>query len=187
MSLLDWSALGILAKVFAIIGLTAFVLIILQTIFSVLGGDVNHDFDITQTDGDLGHSWGLFSVRGVFGFFLGLGWGGLIALQRGFSGVVSIIIGSLAGFIIAFFLSLLMKGINTLRSEGTLKMENAIGQTGTVYQRIPAKRGGQGKIQIVVQGQLQTLEAVTDAENDIAPQREVKVTAITGSNLLVVA
>jgi hypothetical protein len=79
-----------------------------------------------------------------------------------------------------------MKAINTLRSDGTLNMENAIGHTGTVYQRIPAKRGGQGKVQILVQGRMQVLEAVTDAESDIAPQREVKVTGISAGNILVV-
>lgn len=187
MNLLDWSSLGILEKVFAIIGLTAFVLIILQTILSLLGGSVDHDYDITADHGDLGHSWSLFSVRGFFGFLLGFGWIGLITLQRGWGGFASSLIGAIGGVIIAFLLSLLMKAINTLRSDGTLKMENAIGQTGTVYQRIPAKRTGQGKIQILVQGRLQTLEAITDADTDIAPQREVKVTSIASGNLLVVA
>jgi hypothetical protein len=34
---------------------------------------------------------------------------------------------------------------------------------------------------------MQTLEAVTDAETDLAPQREVKVTTIASGNILVVA
>jgi membrane protein implicated in regulation of membrane protease activity len=187
MNIFDWSSLGILEKVFAVIGLTAFLLIILQTIMSVLGGDVHHDLDVSAEDGDMGHAWGLFSVRGFFGFLLGLGWGGLIALQRGWSGLAAIVVGALAGLIIAFLLGLLMKAINTLRSDGTLKMENAIGKTGTVYQRIPASRGGQGKVQILVQGRMQTLEAITDADADLTPQREVKVTAIASGNLLVVA
>lgn len=186
MNILDWSALGILEKVFTIIGLTAFVLIILQTGMSLLGGDVNHDYDITTEDAGIGHAWGLFSVRGLFGFLLGLGWGGLIALQKGASGLGATFIGALAGLVIAILLSLLMKAINTLRSDGTLKMENAVGHTGTVYQRIPAKRSGQGKVQILVQGRMQTLEAITDAAEDIAPQREVKVTAVT-NNILVVS
>lgn len=187
MNLLDWSSLGILAKIFAVIGLTAFVLIVLQAGTSLVGGDVNHDYDITVEDGWMGHTWGLFSVRGFFGFFLGLGWGGLIALQRGFSGLTATLVGVGTGFIIAVALALLMRAINSLRSDGTLKMENAIGRTGTVYQRIPARRGGQGKVQIMVQGRLQTLEAVTDSDTDIAPQQEVQVTSIAAGNLLVVA
>lgn len=187
MNLLDWSSLGILAKVFAVIGLTAFVLIVLQTGMSLIGGDIDHDYDITGDDGGLAHGWGLFSVRGFFGFLLGLGWGGLIALQRGFGGLAATFIGALSGVIIAILLGLLMKAFNSLRSDGTLQMENAVGQSGTVYQRIPAKRGGQGKVQILVQGRMQTLEAVTDAEGDLSPQREVKVTAIASGNILVVA
>jgi hypothetical protein len=154
---------------------------------SVLGGDVNHDYDISGADGDMGHAWGLFSLRGLFGFLLGLGWGGLIALQRGYSGIVATVMGCALGVIIAVALGLLMKAIHSLRSDGTLQMENAIGQTGTVYQRIPAKRGGQGKVQILVQGRMQVLEAVTDSESDLGPQRQVKVTSIASGNLLVVA
>ena len=187
MNLFDWSEFGVLEKVFAVVGLTAFVLIILQAAMSVLGGDVNHDYDVTTGDGDMGHSWGLFSVRGLFGFLLGLGWVGLIALQRGASGFVATLIGAIVGVFIAVLLALLMRAINTLRSDGTLQMENAIGHTGTVYQRIPAKRSGQGKVQILVQGRMQTLEAVTDAEQDIAPQCQVKVTAVASGNLLVVS
>ena len=187
MNLLDWSSLTLLAKIFAVIGLTAFVLIFLQTLMALIGGDLHHDNDIIADDGSIAHAWGLFSVRGLFGFLLGLGWGGLIALQRGFGGLVSTLIGVVIGLFIAVLLGLLMRAINTLRSDGTLKMENAVGQTATVYQRIPAQRGGQGKVQVLVQGRLQTLEAVTDAADDLAPQREVKVTSITSGNLLVVA
>lgn len=187
MSLLDWSSLGVLEKVFASIGVAAFILIVLQTTMSLLGAEMHHDYDITADDGGMGHAWGLFSVRGLFGFLLGLGWGGLIALQRGCSSALAILIGAVLGVVIAFLLALLMKVINGLRSDGTLKMENAIGQTGTVYQRVPAKRTGQGKVQVVVQGRLQTLEAITDAETDLSPQCQIKVTAIASGNLLVVA
>jgi hypothetical protein len=187
MNIFDWSELGILEKIFAVIGLTAFVLIVLQTCASLLGGDADHDYDISADDPGFGHAWGLFSIRGLFGFLLGLGWGGLIALQRGAGGLAAIFIGAFAGLVIAIGLTMLMKAINSLRSEGTLQMQNAVGQTGTVYQRIPAKRAGQGKVQILVQGRMQTLEAVTDAETDLTPQREVKVTAIASGNILVVA
>lgn len=187
MNIFDWSELGILEKIFLVTGVAAFVLIVLQTFASMLGGDADHDYDVTADDGGLGHAWGLFSIRGLFGFLLGLGWGGLIALQRGASGLAAIFIGAFTGLVIAILLTMLMKAINTLRSEGTLQMENAVGQTGTVYQRIPAKRAGQGKVQILVQGRMQTLEAVTDAESDLTPQREVKVTAISSGNVLVVA
>src|SRR6188768_2637613 len=104
MNILDWSSLGILEKVFAVIGLTAFVLIILQTAMSLMGGDVHHDYEITTEDAGLGHAWGLFSVRGLFGFLLGLGWGGLIALQRGWSGLAAIVVGAITGLIIAILL-----------------------------------------------------------------------------------
>lgn len=184
--LFDWSTLGMAEKIFIIIGAVATVLIILQGIMSLVGGDVDHDYDISDMDGHMGHSWGLLSIRGLFGYMLGLGWGGVIALRYGHGVFASTLIGSALGVAIGLSLGLLMRAMHSLRSEGTINLENAIGQTGTVYQRIPAGRNGIGKVQIVVQGRLQTLEACTDATADLSPQRHVKVVQVVSGNTLLV-
>lgn len=184
--LFDWSTLGIAEKIFTVLGASATVLVVIQGLLSLLGGDADHDFDVADMDGHAGHSWGLLSIRGLFGFLLGLGWGGVIALRYGFGVFPATLLGSGLGIAIGLGLGLLMKAIYSLRSEGTLKLENAIGQVGTVYQRIPSARGGLGKVQIVVQGRLQTLEACTDSAADISPQRQVKVIQVVLGNTLLV-
>jgi hypothetical protein len=186
LNIFDWSTLGLLHKVFAVIGLTATALVLLQTLMSFLGGDIDHEFDVSGAHGDMGHAWGLFSVRGMLGIMLGLGWGGLIALQKGFGGIAATCIGLGLGVVIAFGLAMLMKVFHAARSDGTISLQNAVGQTGNVYQRVPAKRDGIGKIQILIQGRLQMLEACTDAENDLMPQKQVKVTAVVSGNTLLV-
>jgi hypothetical protein len=186
LNIFDWSTLGLLHKVFAVIGLTAMALVLLQTLMSFLGGDIDHEFDVSGEHGDMGHAWGLFSVRGMLGIMLGLGWGGLIALQKGFGGITATIIGLGSGVLIAFGLAMLMKVFHAARSDGTIGLQNAVGQTGNVYQRVPAKRDGIGKVQILIQGRLQMLEACTDAENDLMPQKHIKVTAVVSGNTLLV-
>lgn len=184
--LFDWSTLGVAEKIFTAIGTVAIVLIVLQSLMSLVGGEVDHDYDISDMDGHAGHSWGLLSIRGLFGYMLGLGWGGIIALRYGFGVFAATLLGSALGVAIGLLLGLLMRAMHSLRSEGTLNLQNAIGQSGTVYQRIPAGRGGIGKIQILVQGRLQTLEACTDAPADLSPQRQVKVVQVVSGNTLLV-
>lgn len=186
LNLFDWSTLGLLHKIFAVIGITATGLVLLQTLMSFIGGDVDHEFDVSAGHGDMGHVWGLFSVRGLLGLLLGLGWGGLIALQKGFGGIPSTFIGLGTGMLIAFGLAMLMRLFHAARSDGTISLENAIGQTGNVYQRVPARRDGIGKVQILIQGRLQMLEACTDAEKDLMPQKHIKVTAVVSGNTLLV-
>ncbi|RBP46338.1 hypothetical protein DES53_102728 [Roseimicrobium gellanilyticum] len=184
--LFDWSTLGLLQKVFAVIGLTSLALIILTTFMSLVGGDVHHDFEVTADHGDIGHTWGLFSVRGMLGLMLGLGFGGLIALDKGLGGVLATFIGLGVGIVIAFGLALLMRVFQAARADGTISLQNAVGQTGNVYQRVPAKRDGIGKVQVMVQGRLQMIEACTDSENDLMPQKHIKVTGVVSGNTLLV-
>lgn len=186
LNIFDWSTLGLLHKVFAVIGLVALALIILQTLLGFLGGDIDHEFDVGGDHSGTDHAWGLFSVRGMLGIMLGLGWGGLIALQKGFGGTSATFIGLGVGIVIAFCLALLMKVFHAARSDGTINLQNAVGQTGSVYQRVPAKRDGIGKVQIMVQGRLQMLEACTDAEIDLMPQKHIKVTGVVSGNTLLV-
>jgi membrane protein implicated in regulation of membrane protease activity len=184
--LFDWSSLGIAEKVFAGIGVAALVLTVLQTLLSLIGGAGDHDFEVSEADGGSGHAWGLLSIRGMFGYMLGLGWGGIIALRYGLGVIPATLLGSVLGVLIALGLALLMRAVYSLRSDGTVQLENAIGQTGTVYQRIPAERDGFGKVQIIVQGRLQTLEAVTDSPTDLKAPKQVRVVAVVSGNLLLV-
>ena len=64
-------------------------------------------------------------------------------------------------YVASIFVLRKMKG---LESSGTIRLENAIGKTGTVYLSVPGNRSGKGQIQVVVQGRLMILDAMTEKD-----------------------
>jgi hypothetical protein len=73
---------------------------------------------------------------------------------------------------------------NSLQSSGTIRMEAAVGQEGTVYLTLPG--GGEGKVELTVQGRLQVLPAVTESEERIETGARVLVVRINDGRTLVV-
>jgi hypothetical protein len=65
--------------------------------------------------------------------------------------------------------------MRNLRAEGTVHIDRAVGQNGSVYLTIPAARGGVGKVLVPVQNRTMEYKAVT-------PDAELP----TGANVVVV-
>jgi hypothetical protein len=55
----------------------------------------------------------------------------------------------------------MMHLLSRLRSEGTVRIQRAIGQEATVYLRIPATRSALGKVLVDVQGRTMEYSALT--------------------------
>jgi membrane protein implicated in regulation of membrane protease activity len=68
-----------------------------------------------------------------------------------------------------------MRSMLRLEDDGTVRIEGAVGQEGTVYLRIPGARSGVGKVLLNLQGRTVELQAVT-------PEAELP----TGSSVIVV-
>jgi membrane protein implicated in regulation of membrane protease activity len=78
----------------------------------------------------------------------------------------------------------MLKGINSLQSDGTMKHEDAIGERGQVYSRIRANESG--KVQVAVDGTLRTLTArAKDKSLHIDTGEFIKVVDVIGSTLIV--
>ena len=73
-----------------------------------------------------------------------------------------------------------------LKADGTVQIENAIGQTGTVYLRVPANRTGAGKITLNLQNRTVELEAFTAAD-ELPTGTPIRVVAILSPNSVEVA
>ena len=71
-----------------------------------------------------------------------------------------------------------------LKSDGTMRMENAVGQEGRVYLTIP--EDGSGKVSIVIQGGLRELEAVSENKERIPTGETVRVLRVISNRILVV-
>lgn len=135
-----------------------------QTGLSLFGlgdvdGDIDADTDVDDIDGTDGLNF--LSLRAMAGFltFFGLvGWGGtashwnpLVTVGAAFGSGASVML-MVAG-IMQFF-----KG---MQSQGNVEPAAAVGGSATVYLRIPAERGGKGKITVNLQGRSMQFDAIT--------------------------
>ena len=150
-------------------------------IFLDFAGDGDADISGASVDGDTGS----FSVRAVIGFMLGLGWGGYVAVQCGFSTLPSIVIGLILGAIMFFIVAGVMRLIYSLKTDGSLDYASLVGKTGIVYITIPPHGEPGGQVQVSHPSQLITMAAVQHGETPLPPQTRIVVEEATTYQLTV--
>ena len=149
--------------------------------------DLNHDGVLDDlADGQAGHGGISFlSLQSIAGFFTMFGLVGMGLLQIKASEVLSLVGALAAGAFTAWCSGMIFLFMRRLQSDGTLELQNAVGQFGAVYLTVPTE--GTGVVNVTVQGALRTLDAVSSNGQAIPTGRIVKVLAITGGKILVVA
>jgi len=105
----------------------------------------------------------LLSVRTIAAGTLLFGATGLWLASRGMPTLVHAPLAAIAGVGAAIGTAYLTRQILKLESDGSLRLENAVGESGTVYLPVPAQREGYGMIQLALQGRTVELRAVSDA------------------------
>ncbi len=194
MSLVDWlieiigiSAPSTLEVIFLMSGFlgTAFFLIMMTMMMlgDILGGvfDSVFDTDISM-DSDL--SFELFSIQGLAAAVMMFGWVGMFTLEATETEIYAVIVGGFSAAASMYGVGLMLKGINSLQSDGTMKHEDAIGERGQVYSRIRANESGE--VQVAVDGTLRTLTArAKDKSRHIDTGEFIKVIDVIGSTLIV--
>jgi hypothetical protein len=55
----------------------------------------------------------------------------------------------------------LMRALNSLKADGTVRIDRAVGSSGTVYLTVPGQKAGVGKVQVNVQNRTMEYQAVT--------------------------
>ncbi len=186
-----WEALRFDIQLFYLVAFAATLALGIQVLLMFLGfGD--HDAGGGAVDGhDAGHGGGaesghvpFLSVRTLTGFLLGFGWAGVIALKAGWPVAGACGAGVAAGTGIMAMVYGLLRGLTGLRSSGTLDYRNAIGQVGTVYVTVP--KAGSGQVEVLVQGRLQVVHAVTHGGGDLKTGSKVRVTGQLDAQTVVV-
>ena len=86
--------------------------------------------------------------------------------------------------LVAAFLVMLRQLLH-LQSEGSYRIQEAVGNPCTVYIPIPESRTGSGKVQISFQGSVQELPAMTDG-TALASGTVVRVKAVLNGSVLLV-
>lgn len=160
----------------------------LITIVSLFAGvEADADGDLSAVDSDTGDGdAGIFSLRAIVGFFLGMGWGGFIAAASGCSVAVSTLSAVVSGVAMFFAVAFLIRAIYSLKSEVVFNASSLVGKTGTVYVTIPAKGEAGGQVQVSA-GQLITMPAVQEGDAPLPAQTPIIVIAATPQQLTVKA
>ncbi len=169
-------------KIFYTIGIVSGVILTIQMVMSLLGGEA----DLDGMDAGEGGDTGLFSIRSVGAFFTGFGWTGVAMLQNGQGTGAATFAATVVGMIFLGMVFYLMRYIFSLREEGTLNYANAVGEVGAVYLPIPPKRKGIGQIEVLVQGRMRTVRARTDDEKKIGNRVAVRVAELVDQQTLLV-
>ena len=174
------------------------VFFLIQTIMTLVGGDLDADTDVSgdadmdgdgqghHGDGDGGGSFigQYFTIRNMVAFFLGFSWGGLAYAEFDLGTPVVVILAIITGLVFMAVVMGIMRGLAGLRHSGTLSIKNAIGNTATVSISIPGEMAGEGKVSLVVQGRLTDLNAVTEGE-ELRVGATVQVTDVNQGKLIV--
>ena len=155
------------------------------------GGDVTGDgaHDGLAHDGT-GHShisdwlFGVISFRTVVAALTFFGLSGMAAHSAHLDLGKQLAIAMTSGLAAMYAMHALMRGMAKLAQDGTLRIERAIGKTGTVYLPIPANRANTGKIQISLQGRLEEFNAVTPVGARLPAGAKVVVTGVISGDTL---
>lgn len=184
-----WSELDMISQIYWLIAVPSTLIFLLLLVLTVFGSDadtdIQTDFDHSFIDGD-GIPFQFLSVKNVVGFFTMFGWSGIGFLSTGMAHWLVIVLSFLCGFLMMLAMASLFYFMSKLTESGNLNLRNAIGRSGEVYLTIPGNRKGTGKVQITVQGSLETLDAVTDEPDDIPSSAIIQVKEIVNNQLLLV-
>lgn len=208
-----WESLTQVLRILYCIAVPSSLILILQLLFSTIGGandggtnfsdtsgidglDINGNGipDIDEIDfsnmsdggpvSDFG-SLRMFTVQTVITFLAVFGWVSIVCISSGMSNMISLLIGAACGLCMMFIVAKLVQTMTRMAENGILDLKNAIGENATVYLTIPPKSQGTGKVTIYVQGRFCELDAVNAGEEVLQTGSQVLVSDVVGDTLVV--
>jgi len=142
---------------------------------SALGTDISMDSTTAME---------LFSIQGIAAAIMMFGMTGMFILESTEIEVLAVIIGGCSAVGSLYLVKSMMKGINNLQADGTMKHSDAIGKRGQVNTRI--KKNSTGEIQVSVDGTLRTVEARAKSKDmHISTGELIRVVDIIGATMIV--
>ena len=159
--------------------------LVLQFALGVGHGDI-HDLGVAHHDAaDSDASFKAWSLQGITAFVMMFGLTGHAVLDRKPADEGWALAGALgAGLLSVWVVARIFSMMGKLESSGTMRLANAVGQTGTVY--LPISPEGTGQVQVPVQGSLRTIDARTNAKNELKTGDMVKVIGVVDDSVLLV-
>lgn len=155
--------------------------------FHVDAHDAGHDGESDQAHHDQSHgsSWlfGVISFRTLVAASTFFGLGGLAAQQGNLNLFAQLAIAGVCGLGAMHGVHWIMKLIGRLGEDGTVRIQRAIGQEGTVYIPIPGGKSKAGKVQLRLQNRLLEYAAVTSSDERLPTGMQVRVVGVNGDVL----
>lgn len=180
-----WAGLTNAEQIFYGIGLIAGVISLLLAFLAFLGMEHHDAIDAVATDSAHGGG-GIFSIKPLTGFFLGFGWTGALALQSGAGLIAATLYAILAGAVIMAGIVAMFRFILSMRSDGTMRPQEAVGAIGTVYVSLPPSPETGGQVVVNFSGRQETFSALNASNRKIPSGEKVRVTKVIDSSTLLV-
>lgn len=189
-----WYSLTPDAKVLWTVTLLASLIFIIQTIMTFIGAaadtdfDINSDFDAPGDDAAVhsGTGMNLLTFRNLVNFLLGFGWTAILLEGAIPSTPLRMLVATVVGVALVVMVMLLFKWITGMQQSGTIDIyKSAVDCQGSVYLTIPEKRGGEGKVQITINGAVREYAAMTDGPALKTGTRIRVVDVVSATTLLV--
>ena len=191
-----WNSLELFDKVIWSIALVSSLIFVIQSIMTFLGADsdgslsdVDADMggvDVADGDASDGSGANLYTFRNLVVFCLGFGWTTILLGAEIQSFSLLLFIAVLVGAAMVAMVFYLFKFLSSMQQSGTINVfKCAAGCTGTAYLAIPARRSGEGIVQITINNSVREYRAVTDGDA-IPTGSPVTVIEAVDSNILLV-
>ncbi len=181
-----WDELNLARQVFYGIGVIAGLVAVILGLLSIIGLD-QHDAVDSIGDIDTGDGGGgIFSVKPLTGFFLGFGWGGGLSLDGGLGMFAAIAVGLVSGGALMAIIVAMFRAIHGMRSDGTMRIQDALNATGTVYVTLPPSKAAGGQVVISFRGRQETFSALNTSDRVVPSGQPVRVVQIIDGRTVVV-
>jgi membrane protein implicated in regulation of membrane protease activity len=196
---------GILIQILYCVAIPSTFLIILQTIMMFvggghdtdLGGDIGGHSDTSGHSADGSHSThhgmsdfgvaSLFTLQGISSFLCMFGWTGALLLSSGVFPFLALPIAVIVGFFTMYGIAQFIRYSAKLTQDGTFNTDSLLGSRATVYMNIPPQGRGHGKVTIQTSERELEYDAVTEKDEALIRDTQVKVVNILGGDVLVVS
>ena len=182
-----WNSLIQAQQIFALIGIAATVVLLIQTAMLLFGFGSDGDGDADDMDiGDAGDGLVIFSIKGIVAMLCVLGWTGVIFLGTGMNHGLAIFLAFICGVAALMGMAFLMRAVSKMQSSGNIDIGNAIGKVGQVYIPIKPNGSAAGKVNITVQGTFSEFSAITVSDETLPTGSYVRVVAVDEAGTLLV-
>lgn len=175
-----WQALtGDLQIFYAIAFISSFFLLVQ---IALLAFGIGADVDIGDDP-----SSGFLSIRTLTAFSFAFGWTGVLMKQADRSTALSVGVAIAAGLAVFLAVGFLWRSFAKLGESGSIDYQSAVGAHGTVYLTVAANRSKPGKVEVMVQGRMRVINALTESDESLPAQTAITVVGVVDPSTVLVA